>query len=216
MISSRFGVTVSILISFALLPTIIHNYVGITDKDGLVTQKISTTLSGLSSMPTERRTSWVKEIYASEDWIERRYTAPTGHDIQLFVARSYDFKRLYHHPELGVLHGTDLKLSGKEKLPEIPGLSANLLRNRSGPGIAAYVFLYDGEFIDNPLLFQFRITFRTLISLKKPMTIFLVYEADFPQDAPFNKSLASKILTGSILSFNSQIPEKSQKNRKHL
>ena len=117
---------------------------------------------------------------------------------------------------LNHIWGTDLKPAGKEKMQQIPGLSVNILRNRSGSGIAAYVFLYDGEFVDNPLLLQFRITFKTLISLKKPMTIFFVYDKGCPQDAPFNTSLAAKVLAGSIRSFNSQIPKKSHKGKNHL
>ncbi len=51
MTSSRFGIVVSILLAVALVPTIIHNYIGAKVEDGLLASAVSTELAGLPSMP---------------------------------------------------------------------------------------------------------------------------------------------------------------------
>lgn len=207
MISFRYGMLVSIIIILALVPTLLLNYIGIKACDGLVTEAISTTLVGLESKATERRETWVMETYASKDWIEREYSTLNRENILLFVARSFDIKRLYHHPELGVLRGIDLEREGIEYLSEMQNLPVHLLRKRTGSGLAAYVLLYDNEFINNPFRFQIRNALESLLSPKKMMTLFLVYEAKALPDTPFKSSLAAQIFVAAIQSFNSQIPK---------
>jgi len=208
MISSRFGVAVSILLALAIVPTVIHGYVGARADDGLVTGTIDTTLGGLTSEPTRRRAAWVTEIFDSDDWIERRYRAPDGAEALLFVARSYDLKRLYHHPELAVLYGIDLKEGGTVPLPGMPDVPVHLLTNRieNRNGLGAYTLLYDGRFIENPIALQLRTSWELLFTPRRPMTLFLVYDRDLPPVASFQESPGAIVLEGAIHSFLSQVP----------
>lgn len=213
MTSSRFGIVVSILLTVALVPTIIHNYIGAKMEDGLQTSSISTKLAGLSSNATPRRATWVKDTYDSHDWIERRYTGQSGENILLFVARSYDLKRLYHHPEIGVLHGVGLDKGKIERLPGMTDVPVYVLKSQTGRGLAAYVLLYDGQFIENPILLQVLTSVELLFSPRKPMTLFLVYDdGRARQDASLEQSPAASVLAAAVKSFLSQQKKVEQRS----
>jgi hypothetical protein len=204
--STRYAATVSLLLAVALVPTIIHSYVGARTNDGLATKAIDATLAGLESTSTDRRAQWVEEVYGSVDWIERRYTASDGSNVLLFAARSYDLKRLYHHPELGVVRGIDLDKPEAQSLSDLNGDPVHLLHGRKGQGVVAYALLYDGEFVENPIALQLRTSWELIFSARKPMTLFLVYDKQLTPTEPFNTSTAARVLTEAITSFRGQVP----------
>lgn len=205
MISTRYGILVSVLLGLALVPTVIHNYVEATTSDGMAAESISGTLGEFHSKPTARRDAWVKETYASGDWIERLYQASGGESVRLFVARSYDLKKLYHHPEIGVLRGFDVVNGGVGRLPELDRAPVHLLRSRTGRGLGAYALLYEGELVANPVILQLQTAWKLLFSARKPMTLFLVYDENSPRDAVhFDTLPAGQILQKAIVSFLSQ------------
>jgi len=205
MISDRFGIIISILLAVALIPTIIHNYVGTELDDGLRVRAISTTLAKFSSNATNRRSaSWVKDTFDSYDWLERDYIDPGGKKILFFVARSYDLKRLYHHPEIAILRGIDLKKEKITQLREMPHIPVHVLKSQTETGIAAYVLLYDGQFIKYPIRQQILTSVKLLFSYRKPMTLFFVYDATIRSDVPLEKTPAADILFAAVKSFISQ------------
>lgn len=204
MISARFGIIVSIMLTVALIPTIMHNYIGVKVEDGLRVSAISVTLAGLSSYPTNRRAAWVKDTFDSHDWIERRYVGTNGEIILLFVARSYDLKRLYHHPEIGILRGVDLKEGWIKRLPGMPEVPVHVLVSRTGKGLAAYVLLYDGRFVEDPIILQILTSLELLFSPKKQMTLFFAYDNGWYHDIPIEQSLALRILEEAVKGFLSQ------------
>jgi len=206
-ISARFAIVVSILLTIALIPTIVHEYIGAKVDDGLRVKTISTTLAGFSSNATNRRATWVKETFDSHDWMERRYIGTGGKNILLFVARSYDLKRLYHHPEIGILRGVNLKKEGIKKLPGMPGVPIHVFKSRTEKGLAAYVLLYDRRFIEYPILHQILTSVELLFSPRKPMTLFFVYDGLIRHDAQFEQSPAANILAKALNGFLSQKPE---------
>ncbi len=125
----------------------------------------------------------------------------------MFVARSYDLKRLYHHPEIGVLHGVDLDKGGIERLPGMPDVPVYVLKSQTGRGLAAYVLLYDGQFTENPILLQVLTSVELLFSPRKPMTLFLVYDERARQDTSLEQSPAASVLAEAVKSFLSQKPQ---------
>lgn len=200
-ISRRFMVITIILLALALVPTIIHSYIEAKADDGLRVNVIGKTLSGFSSNPTARRAAWVKDTFDSHDWVERRYTAPGNNIVLLFVARSFDLKRLYHHPEIGVLRGVDLEMKGIEKLKGTANVPAHILRSRTGKGLAAYVLHYDGRFIENPIKTQIKASLELLFSKRKAMTLFLIYVESAGPDVSLEELPASMILEAAITDF---------------
>lgn len=188
MISHRFAPITAALLGLALVPTVIHSYRGITIDDGLRVSAIPEVLAGAPSKATDRRARWVESNLAATDWIERNYRLG-AENVRLFAARSYDPKRLYHHPELAVLRGTQTASAGRTVLPGRAEVPVHLLRTSRGSlvGFAAYVLHYDGEYVANPLRFQVRTAGELLFSGRRAMTLILASDlsgADTAEGAP--------------------------------
>jgi len=205
-ISRRFTGPVTLLLGLALVPTITHSYIGARADDGRVTGAIRPTLGGFVSEPTDRRAAWVAKNFDSDDWIERRYTGTDGSSVLLFVARSFDLKRLYHHPELAVLYGHDFDDGGVVGLPDMPAVLVRQLNRRAAGGgtPAAYALFYDGSFVENPITLQLRTSLALVVGPRKPITLFMVLDEKAPPGAPFATSPAAKVLAEAITSFLDQ------------
>ena len=211
MIDSRFAVWVLGLIALAALPTTLHSYLELRADDGLRTSAISTKLEGLESRPTDRPGDWILNRYDSEDWIERMYRAPDGEDVQVFVARSYDHKLIYHHPEAAIAaHSRTGDYATEFRSPEtvrltVPGvMPVHVIRGRSGIGLAIFALHHGSEFVSNPYLFQIRSAAGLLFSPRTPMTLFFVHDRTENADLPIEDALVTELLLGSIESFLAQ------------
>jgi len=206
MISPRYATTVAILLAFALVPTVIHSYRGIRVDDGLEASAISQTLIGMSSSPSGRRADWVLRNFATGDWTERTYKRDRT-EVSLFVARSYDPKRLYHHPELAILRGFQTTPAGVARAEARPDAPLHVLETARGErrGIAVYALLYDGAFIDNPLLFQLRTSVELLAGGRKPLTLFMATALEGSRD-DLDNSPATRLLLAAIADFERQAP----------
>lgn len=204
MISQRYATVVAGLLALALIPAIIHNYLDAKSEDTYRAKAISFDLAGLQFVKTERRDVWAKEIFDAEDWIERSSVVPGGSEIRLFVGRSYDYKRLYHHPELAILYGKDLEKAGVKIIKTMDNVPVHFLRNRKGMGIAAYCLLYDDEFVENPIGFQLSSSLELLIGARKPMTLFFIYDNRLSSIEAFEESLASRVLKTAVDNFLSR------------
>ena len=174
MISHRFAPAVVVVTALALIPTVIHSYRGLTIDDGFTVGSIPEVLAGMPSHPTGRKARWVEANLASTDWFERTYRVGTE-EVRLFAARSYDPKKLYHHPELAVLRGLEPESAGRAWLPGRPNVPIRVLTTsgRGRKGIAVYALAYEGEYIQNPVLFQVRMSAGLLFSGRKPLTLFM-------------------------------------------
>ena len=204
MISTHFSLPVSLLLVLTLVPTIIHTYSGAVFDDGLTTKAIGNSHDAYKSEPTTRNAAWVERTFDTTDWLERIYTGPEGKNILLFAARSYNLKKLYHHPEIGIIHGTDLEKTGITRLGETGDIPVHLFRGRTGGGIAGYALLYDGIFIENPVKLQLQTSFEQLFSLRKNITLFFVYDSRHPRNVQFEPSPSAEILQQAINSFRNQ------------
>ena len=174
MISGRFAPITAVLLSLALVPTVIHSYRGLTIDDGVTVGAIPEVLAGMPSKPTGRKTPWVEANFASADWFERTYRVGTE-QVRLFAARSYDAKRLYHHPELAVLRGLAPAPAGRAILPGRPDVAIHVLTTSRAnqSGIAVYALRYENQYVQNPILFQLRIAAELLLSGRRPTTLLM-------------------------------------------
>ena len=201
MTSARYALPVIFILMLALIPTVIHSYLGMKTDDGLSVKNIKSVQDNFNSTPTNRQPGWGEETFGSEDWFERIYTDEQGKSLRLFVGRSYDHKRLYHHPELALSYAKDLRSEGQIRLPGQPEIPVNLLRNNTQPNMAAFVLLYDGKFIDNPISHQIRDSLKQLISARKPMTLFYIVDDNAPKNTAFIQSPAASLLNKVIKDF---------------
>lgn len=201
MISSRFALPAIIVLIIALVPTVIHSYLGLTKHDDRLVASINTVLNNFSSSPSTRNPGWGEETFDSFDWTERIYRDEHGHAVRLFVGRSYDHKRLYHHPELALSYARDLGHHKQVYLPSDPTIAINVLQNPTRPGLAAYALVVDDEFIANPIVHQLQDSLHLLIGARKSMTLFYVADDLAPINAPFEQSPAASVLISAIKDF---------------
>lgn len=204
--ANRFALPVVVCIGLALIPTLLHSYADLKADDGYTATAINTQLAGLSSRSSGRRAGWAKKTFDSDDWLERYYSKRNGGDVLVFVARSYDLKRLYHHPELAVAYGTDLREEGTSRLAGMKDVPVHVLRGqaREGAELAVYALLQADEFVDNPYLFQLRTAWELLSSARRPMTLFFVLDRAADPGTSLAEAPATHVLFDAIRSFRAQ------------
>jgi hypothetical protein len=204
MISSRFMPLTCLIVGLALVPTLIHSYVGATVADGLATADIPESLSGFTARPSDRDATWGKRRFDSDDWIERRYTS-SGDEVVLTVVRSYDLKKLYHHPELAVAYGTPFVEHDTVRFARNPSIPVHVLRTgRGSSALAVYVLHYDGRFVENPISFQIRTAGELLFTGRKPMTLFFARDPAIVEGADPQGTAAAALLFSAIDRFIAQ------------
>jgi len=172
MIARRFFWPITALLLGALVPTVIHGYLDSTIDDGRRAAMVPERLGEFAATPSGARTDgWMWRVFESRDWIERDYRGPGGSVIRLSIVRSYDAKRLYHHPELALTEGIDLESAGTRPAPGTPEVTVHVLDGATGPA-AAYVLLYGDRAVAHPYLFQMRLATEQLFSGRQAMTLF--------------------------------------------
>lgn len=201
--SPRYAAPVALVLLLALLPTAIHSYVGLRTEDGLHASAIPNTLDGFPGTKTTRNATWGQRRFDATDWIERTYHAGSR-DVRLVVARSFDLKKLYHHPELAAADGVDLRADGLKRLPAGPD-AVHVLESAAGPRqVVLYTLLYDGVFVEDPVWFQFRTAGKGLVTGRKQMTLFFVHQAEVPEGQAVEDTAAATVLKAAVAAFKDQ------------
>ena len=203
MISTRYAIPVLALFVLALVPTVIHNYVGLTVPDARSTTLIPNELAGYLGEPSGRNETWGQRRFDSFDWAERTYVSGLD-EVTLTVVRSYDLKTLYHHPELATTEDT-FSGYGVERWPGSDRPVHTLRSGQINGPAAAYALHYGDEFVERPVLFQLRTSGELLVSGRKAMTLIFVRDGASPQDDLAATGLA-RVLQGAIDAFLSQQP----------
>ena len=208
MISPRYGVAASLILALALVPTIIHSYVGMVVTDGLRTASIPANLPAFTSTPSSRDAGWGKRRFESDDWFERTYrAAPAGDEVLLTVLRSYDLKRLYHHPELDIAYGAGYLTHDIVELSDLSGVPVHRLdTDTEAHGTALYVLHYDGGFVRDPLWLQARAAGQLLFSGRKPMTLIFARDIRGQKGATPDTYPSAKVLTQAVRYFVGPAP----------
>ena len=58
MTSARYALPVAIVLMLAIIPTVIHSYLGLKTDDGLSVKNIKSELDNFNSEPTKRQPGW--------------------------------------------------------------------------------------------------------------------------------------------------------------
>lgn len=205
MISSRHAAAVVGLLLVSLVPTVVHSYLGLERHDGRRAGAVPEALAGMTSVPSGRNAGWGLRRFDSPDWFERNYTTTDGGVLKLFVGRSYDAKKLYHHPELAVAYGTDFAPAEIVQLDELPGVPLHVLRGAgSSRAFALYALHYGESFVGDPFLFQLRLAGQLLVGGRRPMTLFFVQAATAPRE--LEGSAPVTLLAAAVSTFLAQAP----------
>ena len=201
MLSPRFAPAILALTTVALGPTIIHRYLGAVHDDGRRAETIAAIAPDAQGQPGERTSKWVMNTFASDDWSERSYRSARG-DVTLFVVRSYDTKRLFHHPELALWHGVGLTEHLAE-FPDLPDVPVHVLqpRERERPGLGGYCLHYGDSFVGNPYRFELRRALTLTISVRQKMTLFFAHDEREKRERPADDTLVGRVLTETVRNF---------------
>lgn len=190
MISLRYVPAVAVLATLALVPTVLHTYVGLADNDGRTSQQVARRLDNIDGIDTARDPAWVRQYFHTSDFIERRY----GGGVTLFVARGFDAKALYHHPELGLAYARTFNSSA---VTEIAGHSGTVtLHVLRGPDdLACYALLYGDGFVSSPARFEAARAVGMLFGPRREMTLFFAHgpAASNIGDSPVTRTVFAAI-----------------------
>ena len=122
--------------------------------------------------------------------------------MKLSVIRSYDFKSLYHHPELAVSYGPSWVRSEVKRFSQRPEIPVYMVYTDSDGGpVAMYVLLYDDRFVPDPIMFQIRTAGELLFSGRKAMTLFFVTDESVPSAANIDTLPSAGLLFAAIDRF---------------
>lgn len=205
MIATRYTGAIAGLLAVALAPTVAHTYVNAGTNDGRSVAALPAALAGMPSKRTARSAAWVGATFDSAEWVERVYRAGDGRRILLFAARTYDAKRVYHHPELALLYGRNARRIGMHTLRDRPDVPVHLIEtsSREGKGVGGYVLMYGSVFVANPLTFQLRTALRAVFTPRPLMTLILVHDPVGAVDSAreFEASAAGRLLLHAITAF---------------
>ena len=196
-VSTRYAVPLAVVLAAALVPTLIHSYAGVTVDDGRRARDVNVRIAETTGVPTSRKPDWVKRRLASDDWQERRYSID-GREVVLFIARSYDPKALYHHPELALAYGIDFESRGVVDLKGVPSYA---LAGRTQPDLAMYALHSNDSFVADPIRFQLRNATTGLFRGRTPMTLFFALQRGVATDADLTTTGAARVLGAATTAF---------------
>jgi hypothetical protein len=192
------------LLLAALVPTVLHTYGDWRSDAGRPATAVPLRLGDFVGRAVGGENSWLRDAFATSDWLHRRYTGPDGAALELLIARSYDAKRLYHHPEKAIPFTRDMVLSGVAHVSAGGDVPVHVLTSERGAA-GAYALLYDDVFVADPLWFQVRAAARSLVQPRRPMTLFLVYDRRGETDAgTLTGSRTGRLLRAAIQSYLSE------------
>ena len=201
MMSVRNSLALCLLLALALVPTVLHSYVGARVTEARPASALPQTLAGFSSTPTARDDAWAVRRFDSTDWVERRYERD-GQEVVLTVVRSYDLKRLYHHPELAAAYGPVFVDHQVVELPDHAGVPVHELTAETEGVSARYVLQYSGRYVADPIRFQIRTAAALLFSKQKPMTLFFAFERHTTGSPERARKAAAELLFAAIESVS--------------
>lgn len=198
MISTQYArVTLAVLI-VALIPTLLASYGGarVVEQPPL-SQALPGVLEGRTSVPTARKATTILREFDSEDWVERTYAGPGGAPVTLLAVRSYDMKRLYHHPELAISR-SDFQRAELLTLETSDGPIDVHVLEAERKGLAAYALLYRGQTVAHPFLFQLRVAPDLLLRGRRPLTLVFAYDQEHVSGGQFEGTSVSQILRSAV------------------
>ncbi len=176
MISGRYAVPLVVLLLGALLPTVRHSYLGHIEVAPAVTEAlVPVVVAGVTGVPHTLPASGMVGAYDAQSWAERVYQAPGGGRVSLFVVRGFDHKKLYHHPELGVLRGRTFGPLRKGVLTGQRAQPIYLLQNATSGESAVYALLYGDQWVADPYVHQVASALGTLWTGRRPLTLLFAY-----------------------------------------
>jgi hypothetical protein len=114
--------------------------------------------------PGRRKAETIGEHFGARDFVTRQYGA-----VELFAARSWDGKKLFHFPELALTYGR-----AATAVRDVPGARVIEFAQAGEVRVAAYALLYGDRPVAEPIRFYFSILPERFVGRREPMTLVYV------------------------------------------
>ncbi len=114
--------------------------------------------------PGRRRADTTLEHFGARDFVTRQYGA-----IELFAARSWDGKKLFHFPELALTYG-----HAATAVRDVAGARVIEFAQGREVRMAAYALLYGDRPVAEPIRFHLSILPDLFVGHREPMTLVYV------------------------------------------
>lgn len=180
MISTRYAWAAAALLAVALVPTAIHVY-GAPEPlqaDGLA-KRLPARLEGFGA-PRDggRSVRFTLGQFGTRDFVTRRYPdSAAGDGLELFAARAWDAKKLFHFPDTALVRSGD---KTEDRLIEIRvaggTVPARLLEFTASERriLALYALFYGERPVARPVRFQVGLLPELMFGTREPMTLIFV------------------------------------------
>ena len=142
----------------------------------------------------------------ARDFVERKYRVGAL-ELEIFAARTYDGKKLFHFPELALTYGRSATAERREEL-DVDDLSvpvrvlefrkANVVRR------SASALFYGRRPVRDPMLFLFRTLPALFVGQREPMTLIYVQGEAHPDDEAALAQELEELLARSAAAFLNQ------------
>ena len=114
--------------------------------------------------PGRRKAEPILEAFGARDFVTRQYGG-----LELFAARTYDGKKLFHFPELALSYGRAATASR-----EVEGARVLEFKEPRNVHMAAYALLYGKRPVAQPIRFYLSILPELFVGRREPMTLVYV------------------------------------------
>lgn len=163
MISARFAWAAAAVLLVAAVPTVLNVYLRPAEPEpGSLERELGTRLGEFE--PGPRKADRTEEHFGARDFVTRRYGP-----IELFAARGYDGKKLFHFPELALTYGR-----AATAVRDIEGVRVIEFAQGNEVHVAAYALLYGRRGVAEPIRFYLSILPELFVGRREPMTLVYV------------------------------------------
>jgi len=208
MITPRHAWLVAGLLLLALVPTYLNVYRQPPAlRPGALAAAIPTDLEGYrGAAPGRHEADWVAAHFAANDFVERTYRAGTQ-ELELFAARTYDAKKLFHFPELALTYGRSATAERREEL-DVLGHAVPVrvleFRKRNAVRLSVSALFYGRRPVRDPVPFLFRTLPALFVGQREPMTLIYVQGEAHPDDQEALLGELEELLAKSAAAFLDQ------------
>lgn len=208
MIATRHAWLVAGLLLLALVPTYFNVYrqPPALTPDALAAA-IPADLEGYrGAAPGRHDAGWVAAHFAANDFVERTYRVGTL-ELELFAARTYDAKKLFHFPELALTYGRSATAERREELTVAgEALPVRVLEFRKPTAVRLSVsaLFYGRRPVRDPMRFLVRTLPALFVGQREPMTLIYVQGEAHPDDEAALADELEALLAESAAAFRRQ------------
>ena len=208
MIATRHTWLVAALLLLALVPTYLNVYRQPPALEpGALDAAIPADLEGYrGAAPGRHEAGWVAAHFAAPDFVERKYRVG-AQEIEIFAARTYDGKKLFHFPELALTYGRSVTAERQEEL-DVDGrtVPVRVLEFRKPHAVHRSVsaLFYGTRPVRDPMPFLFRTLPALFLGQREPMTLVYVQGEAHPDEEAALAQELEELLAQSATAFLNQ------------